>query len=162
MKSSCIIIQLLKQWLTCSRYLINIFWLSEWSSHQSILLCSVLGSWLASSCPRLEFNWSLLPAAPRDKPITCSSTDIIPERILFYFHIKKFMHSFLYGKKLSLLWMTIENVQAFLLFFKGKQFYHLQVPTAKSDMLWQTRTLGLRPCMEKYCLSTCLLVSGYF
>lgn len=37
------------------------------------------------------------------------------------------MHSFLYKKiKLSLLWVTLGNVQVFLLFFKGKQFYYLQ------------------------------------
>lgn len=36
-KSSWTIIQLLKQCLTCSQYLINTFWLSEWISHQPIL-----------------------------------------------------------------------------------------------------------------------------
>lgn len=87
-KSSWTIIQLLKQCLTWSQYLINTFWLSEWSSHQPILPGTLRQTSSTSTLPLaphlVEFNWSLLPATRSDNPITCSLTDVTPERTLFY------------------------------------------------------------------------------
>ena len=52
----------------------------------------------------------------------------IEKGIIPVFELK--MHFFFLLRKLSLLWITTGNGQGFLLFFKGKQLYYLQVPLA--------------------------------